>query len=152
MTMEEIKEKKFIIEAKGEVPFAQRTGDGYELFNNERTMKFCARRQQIWDNETGEQKSCFAVFCFVKEDDGWVQGDNYHQTETITSFVKDLNISPYFTNAVKEYREQMDITEEWKVENGNRRNINRYRRNSYRIQQRYRCWGDKRKDRRCYHS
>lgn len=53
--MEEIEEKKFIIEAKGEVPFAQRTGDGYELFNNERTMKFCARRQQIWDNETGEQ-------------------------------------------------------------------------------------------------
>ena len=38
--MEEIKEKKFIIEAKGEVPFAQRTGDGYELFNNERTIKF----------------------------------------------------------------------------------------------------------------
>lgn len=114
--MEEIKEKKFIIEANGEVPFAQRTGDGYELFNNERTMKFCVRRQQIWDNETGKQKSCFAVFCFVKEDDGWVQGDNYHQTETITSFVKDLNISPYFTNAVKEYREQMDITEEWKVE------------------------------------
>jgi hypothetical protein len=114
--MEEIEEKKFIIEAKDEVPFAQRTGDGYELFNNERTMKFCARRQQICNNETGEQKSCFAVFCFVKEDDGWVQGDNYHQTETITSFVKDLNISPYFTNAVKEYREQMDITEEWKVE------------------------------------
>ena len=50
--MEEIKEKKFIIEAKGEVPFAQRTGDGYELFNNERTMKFCARRQQIRNNET----------------------------------------------------------------------------------------------------
>nr|DAH35564.1 MAG TPA: hypothetical protein [Caudoviricetes sp.] len=116
MTMEEIKEKKFIIEAKGEVPFAQRTGDGYELFNNERTMKFCARRQQIRNNETGEQKSCFAVFCFVKEDDGWVQGDNYHQTETITSFVKDLNISPYFTKAVEEYRKQMDITEEWKVE------------------------------------
>ena len=116
MTMEEIKEKKFIIEAKGEVPFAQRTGDGYELFNNERTMKFCARRQQIRNNETGEQKSCFAVFCFVKEDDGWVQGDNYHQTETITSFVKDLNIFPYFTKAVEEYRKQMDITEEWKVE------------------------------------
>lgn len=116
MTMEEIKEKKFIIEAKGEVPFAQRTGDGYELFNNERTMKFCARRQQIRNNETGEQKSCFAVFCFVKEDDGWVQGNNYHQTETITSFVKDLNISPYFTKAVEEYRKQMDITEEWKVE------------------------------------
>lgn len=116
MTMEEIKEKKFVIEAKGEVPFAQRTGDGYELFNNERTMKFCARRQQICNNETGEQKSCFAVFCFVKEDDGWVQGDNYHQTETITSFVKDLNISPYFTKAVEEYRKQMDITEEWKVE------------------------------------
>lgn len=115
MIMEEIKEKKFFIEAKGEVPFAQRTGDGYELFNNERTMKFCARRQQILDNETGEQKSCFAVFCFVKEDDGWVQGDNYHQTETITSFVKDLNISPSFTNAVKEYREQMDITEIWEV-------------------------------------
>lgn len=116
MIMEEIKEKKFIIEADGEVPFAQRTGDGYELFNNERTMKFCARRQQIRNNETGEQKSCFAVFCFVKEDDGWVQGDNYHQTETITSFVKDLNISPYFTKAVEEYRKQMDITEEWKVE------------------------------------
>ena len=116
MIMEEIKEKKFIIEAKGEVPFAQRTGDGYELFNNERTMKFCARRQQILDNETGEQKSCFAVFCFVKEDDGWVQGDNYHQTATITSFVKDLNISPYFTKAIKEYREQMGITEEWKIE------------------------------------
>lgn len=31
MIMEEIKEKKFIIEAKGEVPFAQRTGDGYEV-------------------------------------------------------------------------------------------------------------------------
>lgn len=116
MIMEEIKEKKFIIEAEGEVPFAQRTGDGYELFNNERTMKFCARRQQIRNNETGEQKSCFAVFCFVKEDDGWVQGDNFHQTETITSFVKDLNISPYFTKAVEEYRKQMDITEEWKVE------------------------------------
>lgn len=116
MIMEEIKEKKFIIEAEGEVPFAQRTGDGYELFNNERTMKFCARRQQIRNNETGEQKSCFAVFCFVKEDDGWVQGDNYHQTETITSFVKDLNISPYFTKAVEEYRKQMDITEEWEVE------------------------------------
>ena len=43
------------------------------------------------------------------------QGDNYHQTETITSFVKDLNISPYFTNAVKEYREQMDITETWDI-------------------------------------
>ena len=61
--MEEIKEKKFIIEAKGEVPFAQPTGDGYELFNNERTMKFCARRQQLLDSDTGEQKTCFAVFC-----------------------------------------------------------------------------------------
>ena len=116
MIMEKIEEKKFIIEAEGEVPFAQRTGDGYELFNNDRTMKFCARRQQLWDSDKGEQKTCFTVFCFVREDDGWVQGDNYHQTETITSFVKDLNVSPYFTKAVKEYREQMDITEEWKIE------------------------------------
>ena len=69
MIMEEIEEKKFIIEAKGEVPFAQRTGDGYELFNNELTMIFCVRWQQILDNDTGEHVSCFVVFCVVKEYD-----------------------------------------------------------------------------------
>lgn len=113
MTMEEIEEKKFIIEAKGEVPFAQRTADGYELFNNDRTMKFCIKKQIYVDTEKDIQKSFLAVYCFVKEKDNWIEGDNYHQAETITSFVKQLNISLYFTNAINEYREQMKITELW---------------------------------------
>ena len=111
--MEDFKDKKFVAEAKGEIPFAQRTADGCELFNNDRTMKFCIKKQVYVNPEKGVQRSFFAVYCFVKEKENWLQGDNYHQAETVTSFVKQLNISPYFTKAVNEYREQMKITELW---------------------------------------
>ena len=111
--MEDFKDKKFVTEAKGEIPLAQRTADGYELFNNDRTMKFCIKKQVYVNTEEGVQRSFFAVYCFVKEKENWLQGDNYHQAETVTSFVKQLNISPYFTKAVNEYREQMKITELW---------------------------------------
>ena len=113
----EYKDSKYVIEAKGEIPFAQKTNDGCEFYNNDRTTKSIVSKQQVNDTDREVHRTFFAAFCFVKEREGWVKGDNYHQTDTITEFAKELNASPYFTKAIREYRQQMEITEEWETNN-----------------------------------
>lgn len=112
--MEEYINKKYIIEAEGEMPFAMRIEDGYELLSNARDMKFLIKKQQIVDLEREINKTHFAVVCLVREGNGWVKGDNSTFVLRITDFVKQINISPYFTKAVGEYRQQNEITETWR--------------------------------------
>lgn len=112
--MEEYINKKYIIEAEGEMPFAMRTEDGYELLSNARDMKFIIKKQQIIDLEREINKTHFAVICLVREGNGWAKGDNSTSVLRITDFVKQINISPYFTKAVCEYRQQNEITETWR--------------------------------------
>lgn len=112
--MKEYIDKKYIIEAEGEMPFAMRTEDGYELLSNSREMKFIIKKQQVVDLEREINKTHFAVTCLVREGQGWVKGDNSASVLRITDFVKQINISPYFTKAVNEYREQNNITDIWR--------------------------------------
>lgn len=112
--MEENKDKKFIIEATGEMPYASVIQGGYELLSNQREMKFIVKKQTVQDLENNITDSHFAVFCLVKEGDMWVHTDNSSVAQSITGFVKSINLSPYFTKAVDEYRKQLNITEEWR--------------------------------------
>lgn len=111
--MKENNDKKFFIQARGEMPFAQKIQGGYELFSNDRKMRFDIKRQSIFNGENNTSSFHFAVLCFVKEGVGWVQGDNSSAVYHITDFVKSINVSPNFTKAVTEYRQQLGITEAW---------------------------------------
>lgn len=111
--MEQSNDKKFIIQTEGEMPFVQKIKGGYELFSNDRTMRFVIKKQIVFNAENNTSSTHFAVFCFVKDGTGWAQGDNSSVSYSITDFVKSINISPYFTKAVAEYREQLGIIEEW---------------------------------------
>lgn len=113
--MEGIKDKRFMVQAEGEMPFAQKVKGGYELFSNSRDMRFIIKKQTVFNADNNTSSSHFAVFCFVKDGTGWTQGDNSSVIYSITEFVKSINVSPYFTKAVAEYREQLGITEEWRT-------------------------------------
>lgn len=115
MNMDEFNDKEFKIEAKGEVPFASRIPEGYELISNDRKMKFVIAKKVARDMEQDIEKSFFSVDCFIREGTGWMEGDNGSIERSITDFVKKINISPRFTKAVTEYREQLNITEEWRL-------------------------------------
>lgn len=107
--------KKFIIEAHGEAPYALRINEGYELVSNDRTMRLVIGKVFYADDETDQQGSIFRVKCFIREDSGWVKTNENSATKTITDYVRLLNKSLQFTKAVKEYREQMGITEHWTI-------------------------------------
>lgn len=109
-----MEDKNFIIEAHGEVPYALRINEGYELVSNDRTMRLSIGKVSYSDNETGQQGSKFMVKCYVREDNGWIKTSEETSATTITDYVRLLNKSLQFTKAVKEYREQMDIKEVWR--------------------------------------
>lgn len=111
--MKENSDKKFFIQARGEMPFAQKIQGGYELFSNDRKMRFDIKKQSIFNGENNTSSSHFAVICFIQDGTGWVRGDNSSVVYHITDFVKSINVSPYFTKAVAEYRQQLGITEQW---------------------------------------
>ena len=112
-----MEDKKFIIEAHGEAPYALRINEGYELVSNDRTMRLLIGKVSYTDDNTGQQGSIFRVACFVREDGGWIKTSEESLTKTITDYVKQLNKSLQFTKAVKEYREQMDISDHWSTQN-----------------------------------
>lgn len=109
-----MEDKNFIIEVHGEVPYALRINEGYELVSNDRTMRLSIGKVSYSDNETGQQDSMFRVKCYIREDNGWIKTSEETSATTITDYVRLLNKSLQFTKAVKEYREQMDIKEVWR--------------------------------------
>jgi hypothetical protein len=111
--MKESNDKKFFIQADGEIPFAQKVQGGYELFSNDRKMRFDLKKQSVFNSENNTSSSHFAVIGFVKDGTGWVRGNNPSVEYHIADFVKKINVSPYFTKAVAEYRLQLGITEDW---------------------------------------
>lgn len=113
--MEEFNDREFKIEANVELPFASRIPEGYELISNDRTMKFIIAKKQARNMEQNVEKTYFSVECFVREGRNWVKGDNGSMERSITDFVKKINVSPRFTKAVNEYREQLKIKEEWRL-------------------------------------
>lgn len=114
MAESEFNDREFKIEAKGELPFASRIPEGYELISNDRTMKFVLAKKQARDMVQNVEKTYFSVDCFVREEHNWVKGDNGSMERSITDFVKKLDISPRFTKAIDEYRKQLNIKEEWR--------------------------------------
>ena len=50
-----MEDKKFIIEAHGEAPYALRINEGYELVSNERTMRILIGKVSYTDDNTGQQ-------------------------------------------------------------------------------------------------
>lgn len=115
MAESEFNDREFKIEAKGELPFASRIPEGYELISNDRTMKFIIAKKQARNMEQNVEKTYFSVDCFVREGHNWVKGNNGSMERSITDFVKKINVSPRFTKAVDEYREQLNIKEEWRL-------------------------------------
>lgn len=113
--MAEFNDREFKIEAKGELPFASRIPEGYELFSNDRKMKFIIAKKQARNMEQNVEKTYFSVECFVREGRNWVKGDNGSMERSIADFVKKINVSPRFTKAVDEYRKQLNIKEEWRL-------------------------------------
>ena len=113
-----MEDKNFIIEAHGEAPYALRINEGYELVSNDRNMRLLIRKVSYTDDNTGQQGSIFRVACFVREDGGWIKTSEESSATTITDYVRLLNKSLQFTKAVKEYREQMDIKEVWRENQG----------------------------------
>lgn len=115
MAESEFNDREFKIEAKGELPFASRIPEGYELISNDRTMKFIIAKKQARNMEQNVEKTYFSVECFVREGRNWVKGNNDSMERSITDFVKKINVSPRFTKAVNEYRGQLNIKEEWRL-------------------------------------
>ena len=113
-----MEDKNFIIEAHGEAPYALRINEGYELVSNDRIMRLLIGKVSYTDNDTGQQGSKFMVKCYVLENSGWIKTSEESSATTITEYVRLLNKSLQFTKAVKEYREQMDIKEVWRENQG----------------------------------
>lgn len=113
-----MEDKNFIIEAHGEAPYALRINEGYELVSNDRIMRLLISKVSYTDNDTGQQGSKFMVKCYVRENSEWIKTSEESSATTITDYVRLLNKSLQFTKAVKEYREQMDIKEVWRENQG----------------------------------
>lgn len=106
--------RNFIIEAKSEMPYAIPVKAGYELISNDRRMKFVAVRRSLNSHSNNLPKTYFAILCYILEDIGWVKSNNSSNEPSISEFVKKISISPRFTKAVAEYRQQLEIKEPWK--------------------------------------
>lgn len=113
-----MEDKNFIIEAHGEAPYALRINEGYELVSNDRVMRLLIGKVSYTDNDIGQQGSKFMVKCYVRENSEWIKTSEESSATTITDYVRLLNKSLQFTKAVKEYREQMDIKEVWRENQG----------------------------------
>lgn len=111
--MADFNDKNYIIEAKGEAPYASPIEGGYELVSNKRDMRFLIKKQEVRNVDAGMVNTNFAVFCMVKEEGSWIHTNNTSSVNTITEFVRKINASPYFTKAVNEYRQQVGIKDEW---------------------------------------
>lgn len=107
--MAEFKDRKYMIEVNGDIPYASPIQGGYEFVSNKRNMKFLVKKQIIQYLERNIQSSHFAVYCMIKETDSWIYANDSSVVRSITEFVKKIDVSPYFTKAIAEYKKQMNI-------------------------------------------
>lgn len=101
-----MKNVKQIIEAKEETPYAIKIDNGYELWSNDRKMKILIESHSTFLHFNNTQQSVYSTSCFVRNGEYWEHGDNSVIVNSIKEYVDELDVSPYFTKAVSQYRMQ----------------------------------------------
>lgn len=103
--------KKYVIEAKNELPFAVQNANGYEFWSNDRKLHIVIEKRTAFNPFNNTQQVVYTTSCWILYANGWERGDNSVNVYSINDYVNELNISPYFTKAVSEYRHKNNITE-----------------------------------------
>lgn len=98
-------ETKYIIEAKDSMPYVVKTDNGCELWSNDRKMHIVISKSTAFDIASNTQQDLYSSVCWVLNEYGWEQGVNSTSVNSVDEYIHELNQSPYFTNAVKEYYE-----------------------------------------------
>lgn len=76
--------------------------DGYEVTNNDGTVKVVLRRTLVMDG--GMESSFYHTVMWVDEGNGWIKVSNMQSYRTKEEFIKAISEAEDFTQAIEEYR------------------------------------------------
>lgn len=99
--------KDFFIRSNGDTSFAVKTLNGFEFMSNDRKMNIVIEKRVNYNMVNNVQSDTFTTACWVLTDNGWERGDNSANINSIEEYVNRLDLSPYFTKAVSEYRQYL---------------------------------------------
>lgn len=99
--------KDFFIRSNGDTRFAVKTINGFEFMSNDRKMNIVIEKRVNYNTVNNVQSDTFTTACWVLTDNGWERGDNSANINSIEEYVNRLDLSPYFTKAVSEYRQYL---------------------------------------------
>lgn len=99
--------KDFFIRSNGDTSFAVKTLNGFEFMSNDRKMNIVIEKRVNYNTVNNVQSDTFTTSCWVLTANGWERGDNSANINSIEEYVNRLDLSPYFTKAVSEYRQYL---------------------------------------------
>lgn len=103
--------KENYIKSTGVLAYAIKTTNGYELWSNDRKLHIVIEKRTVFNPFNNTQQDVYTTVCWMLYIGGWERGDNSVNVNSIGEYIHELDASPYFTNAVREYRTQNNITE-----------------------------------------
>lgn len=98
--------KKYVIEAKDELPFAVQNANGYEFWSNDRKLHIVIEKRTVFNPFNNTQQVVYTTTCWMLYENSWEHGDNSVNAYSIDEYVNELDISHFFTRAVEEYRQK----------------------------------------------
>lgn len=99
--------KEYFIKNNGGTRHAVKTLNGFEFMSNDRKMNIVIEKRVNYSTVNNVQSDTFTTTCWVLTANGWERGDNSVNINSIDEYVDRLNLSPYFTKAVSEYRQYL---------------------------------------------
>lgn len=103
--------KEYFIKTNDPNTFYIRRKDGCELWSNDRKLHIFITKKSYFNSERNIQQEVLVAECWMLYIGGWERGDNTTTINSIDEYIKELDVSPYFTEAIKEYYEQKNHDE-----------------------------------------
>lgn len=75
--------------------------DGYEMINNNSTMKIVLHSVTVMDNAM--ESSFYSTRIWIKEDNGWIEVKGTKNYPTKDGFIEDMSKAEDFTEAMRDY-------------------------------------------------
>ena len=104
-------QKEYFIKSNNKDAYAVKTAGGYELWSNDRRLYIIIEKTTASNPFNNSQQEVYVTKCWMFYVSSWERGDNSTTVTSIDEYIKELAFSPYFTNAVNEYRQQNNISE-----------------------------------------
>lgn len=99
-------QQEFFIKSDNKASSAIETDKGYELWSNDRKMHVVIEKRTVFSPFNNTQRDFYTAACWVLSSEGWERGDNDTAVDSVEEYVRGIEMSPYFINAVNEFWEQ----------------------------------------------